>query len=72
MHLACIKGYKSVVEILLQNGASSVINDKTASGYTALDYAHDKGFLEIIYILINHGGKSEIYADQLQTALKRK
>ena len=60
-----------MVEIVLQNGASSVINDKTASGYTALDYAHDKGFLEIIYILINHGGKSEIYADQLQTAVKR-
>ena len=35
LHLACIKGYKSVVEILLQNGASLVINDKTASGYTA-------------------------------------
>ena len=72
LHLASIKGCKSVVEILLQNGVCSVINDKTASGYTALDYTHDKGCLEIIYILINHGGKSEIYADQLQTALKRK
>ena len=69
LHLACIKGCKSVVEILLQNGVCSVINDKTQSGHTALDYAHNKGFLEIVYILIDHGGKREIYANQLLTAV---
>ena len=70
LHLACIKGCKSVVEILLQNGVCSVINDKTQSGHTALDYAHNKGFLEIIHFLIDHGGKSEIYANQLLTAVR--
>ena len=71
LHLASIKGCKCVVQIQLQKGACSVINHKTASGYTALDYAHDKGFLEISYILLDHGGKSEIYANQLLTAVMR-
>ncbi|WP_133281738.1 ankyrin repeat domain-containing protein [Cardinium endosymbiont of Culicoides punctatus] len=53
IHLATKKGYKSVVEILLQNEAD--VNATTQDGCTPLYLAAGSGNLEIVNLLLKHG-----------------
>ena len=50
LHLACQKGSKSIVRVLLSNGANPNLQDK--KGYTALFYADDD---DMVYTLLLHG-----------------
>ena len=51
--IASYKGHKNIVEILIKNGAN--VNFKDYDGYTALMYANEKDFKEIIKLLKDAG-----------------
>ena len=55
---AAKKGFKPIVEILLNSGAN--VNIKSNSGWTALHNAAEEGYLEIVKLLVKRGGKSGI------------
>lgn len=52
---ACEKGYKEIVELLIEKGAN--INFKDNNNWTALLCACRNGYLEIVDLLINNGAK---------------
>ncbi|KAK6359537.1 hypothetical protein TWF696_000691 [Orbilia brochopaga] len=59
LHLSCSRGHKKAVEWLLQNGAE--VNLKAAhSHYTAMHIAAEKGYVDLVTLLVRH--KGDIFA----------
>jgi ankyrin repeat protein len=51
LFIACLKGYKEIVKVLLDYKAD--INHQDSSGKTALDIAQNGGHKEIVEMLLN-------------------
>uniref|UniRef100_A0A1I8GKF1 ANK_REP_REGION domain-containing protein n=1 Tax=Macrostomum lignano TaxID=282301 RepID=A0A1I8GKF1_9PLAT len=51
LHFACESGHKENIEYLLQNGAK--LQDETAAGQTCVDFAYNKGKLEVLIEVAN-------------------
>jgi ankyrin repeat protein len=68
--IACWRGNKEIVELLLENGAD--VNYETdAYFYTALMNASGHGHAEIVRLLLNHGAKVNAEDDWQLTSLMR-
>ena len=56
--LACQKGYKDIVELLLQNKANvNFLNPKNS--WTSLITASSKGYADIVKLLLKYGATSK-------------
>jgi ankyrin repeat protein len=53
LHWAALKGYKDIVELLLQYGAE--VNARSDHGFTPLGNAAGEGQQEIVQLLLAHG-----------------
>lgn len=72
IHEASNHGFRDIVELLLDNGAQSAINDKggvTCEGITPLYDAASNGHLSVVQLLLDRGAKATIKTDANQTAL---
>ena len=66
-HLAAKKGYKNIVEILLDRGID--INSKDNYGYTALHIATSHGRMNIVEMLLDRGNDNNSKNNNGCTAL---
>lgn len=65
---ACFKGYKGLVEHLLQNKKNIDINSiDDDKGWTSLMWSCDKGYTEMVALLLNHGADPNIQAQERKT-----
>lgn len=72
LHEAAIHGFHDVVELLLDSGAQSAINDKGGTkcdGITPLYDAASNGNLSVIQILLDRGAKPTVKTDFNETPL---
>jgi len=72
IHEASNHGHRDVVELLLDNGAQSAINDKggvTCDGITPIYDAASNGHLSVVQLLLDRGAKATIKTDANQTVL---
>ena len=53
--MAAMKGHTDVVKLLVENDAD--VNIKTLDNRTALSYAKDEGYPEVVYALKKAGAK---------------
>ncbi|CAC5358298.1 unnamed protein product [Mytilus coruscus] len=67
LHKACIKGYKKVTQLLLENGAFIASTDN--DGKTALDIACDHGFTDTVQLLLSHQAPIHQKRTDLKSAL---
>ncbi len=69
LHIACLKGCKENVRMLLNNGAQTNINAQDLQGDTALHRAVDCGHLEIVQLLLTYGADVTKINNREETAL---
>ncbi|KAL5293261.1 TONSL family protein [Megaselia abdita] len=69
LHEACNNGFCEIVELLLDKGAISAINDKGCDGITPLYDACSNGHLNIVSLLISRGANVTVKTDSEETVL---
>ena len=67
LHMASIKGYLEISELLTSSGAD--VNIRGRHGSTALHYASSNGHLEIVQLLLCQGADASIRDNGGRTAL---
>lgn len=73
IHEAANHGHRDIVELLLDHGGQSTINDKggvNCEGITPLFDACSNGHLTVVELLLNRGAKATIKNDYNQTPLQ--
>lgn len=70
LHEAANHGFKEIVALLLENGGTSVINDRAENGgITPLHDACSNGHFDIIELLLDKGANPTIRTDENETPL---
>ncbi|KAH8375188.1 hypothetical protein KR200_001223 [Drosophila serrata] len=72
LHEASNHGYRDIVELLLDKGAASAINDKggtSCDGITPLFDACSNGFLDVAELLLDRGADATVRTDYNETCI---
>ena len=59
-HLAAMKGYVKVLEVLIREKGQSVDEATTKSGWTALHFAAEEGHVDVVRWLLVSGAKADV------------
>jgi len=72
LHEASNHGFRDIVELLLDKGAASAINDKggtSCDGITPLFDACSNGFLDVAELLLDRGADATVRTDYNETCI---